>query len=206
MFQIILGNKTTLSENKKIITEINFSKKIFFNLRSTNKIKIIDKIIEALFKIQGGYALTILTNNKLIGIRDPFGIRPLVLGKLNKSYILASETCAFDIIGAKFIREIQNGEIVVITENGIESIKPFPKVKERPCIFEYIYFSRPDSIIKNIRDRKSTRLNSSHVLISYAVFCLKKKKPQRLSTTINILPDPPYSSTHTTVNAATSRT
>ena len=106
------------------------------------------KIIDTLFKIQGGYALTILTNKELIGIRDQFGIRPLVIGKLNKSYVLASETCAFDIIGAKFIREVENGEIVIITESGLESIKPFPKMKERPCIFEYIYFSRPDSIIK----------------------------------------------------------
>ena len=90
-----------------------------------------------------------MTNKKLIGIRDPFGIRPLVIGKLNKSYVLASETCAFDIIGAKFMREVGNGEMVIITENGLESIKPFPKIKERPCIFEYIYFSRPDSIINN---------------------------------------------------------
>ena len=74
----------------------------------------------------------------------------MVIGKLNKSYVLASETCALDIIGAKFIREVENGEIVVITENGLESIKPFPKIKERPCIFEYIYFSRPDSIINNV--------------------------------------------------------
>lgn len=109
---------------------------------------IIDKIIEALFKIQGGYALTILADKKLIGIRDPFGIRPLVLGKINKSYVLASETCALDIIGAKFFREVENGEIVIISEKGLESIKPFPKIKERPCIFEYIYFSRPDSITK----------------------------------------------------------
>ena len=85
----------------------------------------------------------------MIGVRDPFGIRPLVLGKLNKSFVLASETCAFDIIGAKFIREIENGEIVVITENGLKSIKPFPRRNERPCVFEYIYFSRPDSMIKN---------------------------------------------------------
>ena len=111
--------------------------------------KIVDKIIDAMFKIQGGYALTILLNNKLIGIRDPYGIRPLVIGKLNKSFVLASETCAFDIIGAKFVREVENGEIVIINEDRIESIKPFPKTKERPCIFEYIYFSRPDSIIKN---------------------------------------------------------
>ena len=118
-------------------------------IAKSKRSKTIDKIIDALFKIQGGYALTILLNKKLIGIRDPFGIRPLVIGKLNKSYVLASETCAFDIIGAKFIREVENGEIVIITEKGLESLKPFPKIKERPCIFEYIYFSRPDSIIKN---------------------------------------------------------
>ena len=112
--------------------------------------KTIDKIIDALFKIQGGYALAILTKKQLIGIRDPFGIRPLVIGKLGKAYILASETCAFDIIGAKFVREVENGEIVIITTNGLESVKPFPKMRERSCIFEYIYFSRPDSIIKNI--------------------------------------------------------
>ena len=112
--------------------------------------KIIDKIVDALFKIQGGYALTILIKDKLIGIRDPHGIRPLVIGKIKKSYVLASETCALDIIGAQFVRHVDNGEIVIITENGLESLKPFPKVKERPCIFEYIYFSRPDSIINNV--------------------------------------------------------
>ena len=72
-----------------------------------------------------------------------------MIGKLNKSFVLASETCALDIIGAKLVREVKNGEVVVITKNGIESINPFPKIKERPCIFEYIYFARPDSIIKN---------------------------------------------------------
>ena len=112
--------------------------------------KILDKIVDTLFKIQGGYALTILTNKNLIGIRDPFGIRPLVVGKLNNSYVLASETCALDIIGAKFLRDVENGEIVIIDNCGIKSIKPFPKIKERPCIFEYIYFSRPDSMIKNV--------------------------------------------------------
>jgi len=119
-------------------------------IAKSKRSKIIDKIIDALFKIQGGYALTILTGKQLIGIRDPFGIRPLVIGKLGKSYVLASETCAFDIVGAKFIREVKNGEMVIVTKNGLESIKPFPKIKERPCIFEYIYFSRPDSIINNI--------------------------------------------------------
>ena len=118
-------------------------------IAKSKRSKIIDKIIETLFKIQGGYALTILTNKNLIGIRDPFGIRPLIIGRINKSYVFASETCALDIIGAKLVREVENGEVVIINDNGLKSVKPFPKIKERPCIFEYIYFSRPDSIIKN---------------------------------------------------------
>ncbi len=110
--------------------------------------KIVDKLTDALFQIQGGYSLVIMTNKKLIGVRDPFGIRPLVIGKLKNSYILASETCALDIVGATFIREVENGEIVVIENDVMRSIKPFPKQKVRPCIFEYIYFARPDSIIE----------------------------------------------------------
>ena len=138
-----------LVKNGSIFQTTSDTETIVQLIAKSKRAKTIDKIIDALFKIQGGYALTILTNKKLIGIRDPFGIRPLVIGKLNNSYVLASETCAFDIIGAKFIREVENGEIVIITETGLQSIKPFPKIKERPCIFEYIYFSRPDSLIKN---------------------------------------------------------
>ena len=109
--------------------------------------KTIDKIVDALFQIQGGYALVMLTQNILIGVRDPFGIRPLVIGKLKNSYIFASETCALDIIGAKFVRDVENGEIVYIENNKLKSIKPFPLKKSRPCVFEYIYFARPDSIL-----------------------------------------------------------
>jgi len=109
--------------------------------------KTIDKIIDALFQIQGGYALVMLTKNTLIGVRDPFGIRPLIIGKLKNSYVFASETCALDIIGAKFIREVENGGIVYVENNRLISIKPFPIKKARPCVFEYIYFSRPDSIL-----------------------------------------------------------
>ena len=107
----------------------------------------IDRLIDALFQTQGAYSLVVLTNKKMIGARDPLGIRPLVLGDLDGSPVLASETCALDIIGAQFVRDVENGEIVVINEDGIESIKPFPQMKPRPCIFEYIYFSRPDSIL-----------------------------------------------------------
>tara|TARA_B110000259_G_scaffold98700_1_gene113921 strand:- start:1384 stop:2859 length:1476 start_codon:yes stop_codon:yes gene_type:complete len=113
----------------------------------SKRVPMVDKIIDALFQVQGAYALVILTNKKLIGVRDPHGIRPLVLGDLNGAPVLASETCALDIIGAKYVRDVENGEIVIISESGIESVKPFPVVKERPCIFERIYFSRPDSIV-----------------------------------------------------------
>ena len=88
-----------------------------------------------------------LTQNSLVGVRDPLGIRPLVIGKLKNSYVLASETCALDIIGAKFLREVENGEIVLIENGELKSIKPFPPKKVRPCVFEYIYFARPDSIL-----------------------------------------------------------
>ena len=111
--------------------------------------KFIDKLIDTLFQIQGGYSLVLMTNKKLVGARDPFGIRPLVIGKLKNSFILTSETCALDIIGATFIREVENGEIVIIENKELKSIKPFPKQKPRPCVFEYIYFARPDSIINN---------------------------------------------------------
>ena len=113
----------------------------------SKRVKTIDKVIDALFQIQGGYALVVMTQNILIGVRDPYGIRPLVIGKLKNSYVLASETCALDIIGAKFIREVENGEIVCIENDKLQSVKPFPLKKIRPCVFEYIYFSRPDSIL-----------------------------------------------------------
>jgi amidophosphoribosyltransferase len=113
----------------------------------SKKGRIVDRYIDALRSLEGAYALVALTNKKLIGARDPLGIRPLILGQLNGAYILCSETCALDIIGAKFVREIENGEVVVISDEGIESHRPFPKQQARPCIFEYIYFSRPDSIL-----------------------------------------------------------
>ncbi len=113
----------------------------------SRRTRIIERFIEALRQIEGAYSLVALSHKKLIGARDPLGIRPLVLGELDGRYILASETCALDIIGARFLRDIENGEIVVISESGIESLHPFPNRPMRPCIFEYIYFARPDSIV-----------------------------------------------------------
>src|ERR1700691_4149217 len=109
--------------------------------------RFIDRFIEALRAIEGAYSLVAMTNKKLIGARDPLGIRPLVLGELDGCPILASETCALDIIGAKYIRDIENGEVVVISREGVQSLRPFPPQRMRPCIFEYIYFARPDSIV-----------------------------------------------------------
>ncbi|MGI9512535.1 MAG: amidophosphoribosyltransferase [Anderseniella sp.] len=108
---------------------------------------LVDRFIDAIKALEGAYSLVCMSSKKMIGVRDPLGIRPLVLGELNGAYILSSETCALDIIGASFVREIENGEVVVITEDGVQSIKPFPPQQARPCIFEYIYFSRPDSVI-----------------------------------------------------------
>ena len=148
------GNLTnSISLRKKLVDD----GAIFYTTSDTETIvqliakskrsKTIDKIVDAIFQIQGGYAIVMLTQTSLVGVRDPYGIRPLVIGKLKDSYVLASETCALDIIGAKFVREVENGEIVLIEKNELKSIKPFPLKKVRPCVFEYIYFARPDSML-----------------------------------------------------------
>jgi amidophosphoribosyltransferase len=109
---------------------------------------VVDRLIDALRQVEGAYSLVAMTQKKLIGVRDPRGVRPLVLGKLDNAYILASETCALDIIDAEFVRDIEPGEIVVIDSDGIQSIKPFAKLSDRFCVFEYIYFARPDSMME----------------------------------------------------------
>ena len=142
---IYLRNK--LVEDGAIFYTTSVTETIVQLIAKSKRSKTIDKVVDAIFQIQGGYALVMLTQTSLIGVRDPYGIRPLVIGKLGSSYVLASETCALDIIGAKFIREVENGEIVLIENNQLSSIKPFPPKKIRPCVFEYIYFARPDSLI-----------------------------------------------------------
>jgi len=106
----------------------------------------VEKIRYVMRRLQGAYSLTLMTQNKLFGVRDPLGVRPLCLGAINGGWVLASETCALDHIGAHFIREIEPGEIVSISENGIDSNRE-PSNKRALCIFEYIYFARPDSVI-----------------------------------------------------------
>jgi len=105
-----------------------------------------DRLFDALSRVEGAYSLVVLANDMLIGVRDPLGVRPLVMGKLGDSIIFASETCALDIVGAQYVRDVEPGEIVIVTSAGIRSLKPFAKVQRRFCIFEYVYFSRPDSM------------------------------------------------------------
>ena len=116
--------------------------------------RFVDRFVEGLRQLEGAYAFVGLTNKKLVGARDPLGIRPLVIGKLDGCPILASETCALDIIGATYVRDVENGEVVVFDEDGAQSHKPFPPMAARPCIFEYIYFARPDSVVggRNVYD------------------------------------------------------
>ncbi|MFL2841112.1 MAG: amidophosphoribosyltransferase [Candidatus Puniceispirillaceae bacterium] len=107
-----------------------------------------DRLIDALKQIEGAFSLVCVAKDMLIGVRDPLGVRPLVLGKQGGAYVLASESCALDIVGAEIVRDLDPGEMVLITKAGIKSIKPFPAKQSRFCVFEYIYFARPDSVLE----------------------------------------------------------
>jgi amidophosphoribosyltransferase len=117
---------------------------------TSNYRTLLDKFIDALKQIEGAYSLIVMTPEGMIACRDPLGIRPLVMGKLGDSTIFASETVALDVVGADYVRSIDPGELVIVTKDGeMRSIRPFGEVHPRPCIFEHVYFSRPDSIIDN---------------------------------------------------------
>ena len=111
-------------------------------------------VLSALRRVHGAFSLVMMGEREIIGVRDPLGFRPLVLGKLDGAYVLSSETCAFDLIHAEFIREIEPGEVVIIDENGVRSEFPFEQQKKAFCMFEYVYFARPDSIIDDINVAK----------------------------------------------------
>lgn len=152
-----------LVEQGAIFQSTSDSEVILHLIARSRKARIMDRFVEALSQIEGGYALLALTNKKLIGARDPLGIRPLVMGQLDGHYVLASETCALDMMGAHFVRDIEHGEVVVITEGGVESFRPFPAKHARPCLFEYVYFARPDSVVNgrsvyDVRKRMGARL------------------------------------------------
>jgi amidophosphoribosyltransferase len=109
---------------------------------------VIDRMVEALRQVEGAYALVALARDTVIGVRDPLGVRPLILGKAGDAYVLTSESCALDIIGADFVRDVEPGEMVIIDDGGVHSLRPFVPQGRRFCIFEYIYFARPDSVVE----------------------------------------------------------
>ena len=154
------GNLTNTNTVKKelikdgAIFQSTSDTEVILHLMSKSKGNLLERIVYALNSITGAYSLIMLTEKSLIGVRDPFGIRPLVIGKLDNSLILSSESCALDIIGAKLVRDVEAGEIIEISKDGLKSIKPFKNSYLRPCLFEYIYFSRPDSILqgRNVYD------------------------------------------------------
>jgi amidophosphoribosyltransferase len=145
------------------------SEVILHLIARSRKPRLVGRFIDALSQVEGGYALVALTNKKLIGVRDPLGIRPLVLGELDGKCVFASETRALDMIGARFVRDVEHGEMVVVSDEGVESIRPFPAAKARPCVFEYVYFAMPDSVVNGrsvyeVRKRLGRRLaRESHV-------------------------------------------
>jgi amidophosphoribosyltransferase len=110
-----------------------------------------ERIIDAVGKLKGAFSLLIMTENELIAIRDPYGFRPLSIGRHDGAYVVASETCAFDLIGATYLRDVEPGEMVIINREGVQSMKPFLSLRYAFCIFEFIYFSRPDSCIYGSR-------------------------------------------------------
>ncbi|MDI3533791.1 MAG: amidophosphoribosyltransferase [Thermosediminibacterales bacterium] len=134
-------------EQQGTVFQTTIDSEVIANLIARGSNGIEEAVTQAMYRLKGSYALIIMTDDKLIGLRDPKGIRPLSLGKLDGAYVLASESCAFDTIGADFIRDVEPGEMIVIDENKIESKKVFNDVEKALCIFEFVYFARPDSII-----------------------------------------------------------
>ena len=159
---LALGHNGNLVNGLKIRDELEHRGSIFRSSTDSEVIlhliamsrekKLVDRITEALKRIKGAYSLVVVSEKELIAVRDPHGFRPLCLGRLGDAHVVSSESCALDLIEATYVREIEPGEILRIDENGIESFKPFPPKKYSHCIFEFVYFARPDSCLfgKNV--------------------------------------------------------
>ncbi|MGL6015755.1 MAG: amidophosphoribosyltransferase [Selenomonadaceae bacterium] len=148
------GNLTNAAEIRHqleqdgTIFQTSIDSEVFVNLIARSRKTVIEeKIMESLNKIQGAYCLTIMTENKLIGVRDPQGFRPLCIGKLDNTWVISSESCGLDVVGAEFVRDVEAGEMVVIDDEGLKSYRFAAPTKRASCVFEYIYFARPDSVI-----------------------------------------------------------
>ena len=163
---IAVAHNGNLTNAKSLREELQARGAIFYATSDTEVIVhlvatsrqrgMVSRLIDALHQIEGAYSLVALTRKRLIGVRDPLGVRPLSLGRLGDTWILASETCAFDIIGAEFVRDIEPGELIEISDEGVRSHYPFANRPRRFCVFEYVYFARPDSVVegKNVYDSR----------------------------------------------------
>lgn len=140
--------RTMLQSRGAIFQSTSDTEVILHLIAMSSENRLVARLTDAVKQLEGAFSLVALSGKKLIGCRDALGIRPLVLGDADGSYVLASETCALDIIGARFVRDLEPGEMVVITEQGVESYFPFEKAKPRFCVFEYVYFARPDSSVQ----------------------------------------------------------
>ncbi|MEN3973251.1 amidophosphoribosyltransferase [Sphingomicrobium sp. XHP0235] len=147
-----LSNAMTLRDkliqNGSIFQSTSDTEVIIHLLATSTKPTAIKRLVKALKKVEGAYSLVCLLPDGLVACRDPLGVRPLVMGKFNDSIVFASESVAFDVIGAEYVRDVEPGELIVVTDEGMESLHPFEELRPRPCIFEHVYFSRPDSIIE----------------------------------------------------------
>ena len=139
--------RNELEQSGSIFSTVADTECIIHLLARSQADSLADRVVEALKQVKGAYSLVFLTETRLVAARDPNGFRPLCLGRLDGAYVIASETCAFDLIEAEFIREIEPGEMLVIDKHGLKSFKPFKQVPPSPCVFEFVYFARPDSTI-----------------------------------------------------------
>ncbi len=152
------------------IFQSDMDTEIFIHLIATSKyLRVADRIVDALKKAEGAYSLVALSQKKIIAARDPHGVRPLVMGMLGSAYVFSSETCGLDIIGAEYVRDVEPGELIIIDKDGFHSSKPFAQKNQRFCVFEYVYFSRPDSFVEgkqvyDVRNKIGAELaKESHV-------------------------------------------
>jgi len=143
-----LGLRRELVEQGCLFQSTSDTEVIIHLIARSRRPSVVERLIDALAQVQGAYSLIALSGDALLGVRDPLGVRPLVLGELDGAVMLASETCALDIMGARFVRDVEPGEVVIVSAEGIESLRPFPTPPRRFCIFEYVYFSRPDSAVE----------------------------------------------------------
>ena len=155
--------RTELVQQGAIFQSTSDTETIIHLVARSPKARIVDKLVDALCQVEGAYSLVALTSKKLIGVRDPNGVRPLVMGQLDGSYIFASETCALDIIGADYVRDVKPGEMIVVDKDGVHVHFPFKPQQHRFCVFEYIYFARPDSTLEG-RNVYAARKNIGAVL------------------------------------------